>query len=308
MATVEEYTQRLQQAIAGAEDLGPMTPTEWDRRLRDHVALSLGSPRPSLRTAIDLRVFGDGVQGHDLDAALAGVILLKFAGLVSEVANRATSIRHAPRLYISPIIQPGSTILTVYGSAIERPSEENPLEVPETPLDRTMVEVFSVLGRVTGLSDDARPTDIKLNPHVGDQVFGLANELIDNGLDLDITWTRVSGASRRSTFDRPVAKRVRRLLDEPVVTTRNYSDPGTLTSISTDGMIRVVVSGRRWRVLDMQAPDTELETLRELFGSAVRIAYRRISTKHPGRTRDEVSHEFVEIRPWENEPTDETLL
>ena len=310
MATAEEYMRQLDDAIAAQGDLGPLTVAGAHRKTADRIAVAFGLQRPPLRTAVDLRVFGDGVQDHDLDAGLAGLLLVKFSHLVAEVAAKTKGIRHAPRLFISPEVKPGSTIMTVFGSAMPRPSDANPLEVAETPLDRTMVEVFSVFSKVSGLTEDSKPTDIKLSRTVGDQVFGLANELIDHGLDLDITWTRATGTSQATTFDRPIAKRVRTMLDRPIEDRREWVDPGVLTAISTDGAIRVKVVGRKWRVVEMEVPAAELERLPGLFGKEVRVKYRRTSIKHPSRSRDDVEYDFVAIDEWHPDPapTDSTLL
>jgi len=257
---------------------------------------------------VDLRVHGDGVNGHDLDAGVAGSLLVHFSELVTEVANRSRSIRHAPRLFLSPEVAAGSTILTVFGSPLERPQDEEPLRVFESPLDQTMVQVFGVLDRVAGLDDESRATDIQLERHVGDRVFGLANELLDHELDLDVNWTRVTGVSKAAVFDRPAAKRVRSVLDRPIEVVNTWTDAGILTAISLDGMIRVRVSGRKWSVVEVEAPETELENLRQLFGREVTITYRRVAIRHPSRSRDDVRHEFVEIGPWQPGPTAETFF
>lgn len=310
MATAEDYMRELDEAIAAHGDPGPLTVAGAQRKSAYRMAAAFDLELPPMRTAIDLRVFGDGVLNHDLDAGLAGLLLMKFSHLVTEVAARTRNITTAPRLFISPQVKPGSTIMTVFGSEIPRPTEANPLEVVETPLDRTMVEVFSVFKKVSSLTDHSKPTDIQLNRNVGDQVFGLANELIDNGLDLDITWTRATGMSQATTFDRPIAKRVRAVLDRPIEERREWEDPGLLTSISLDGTIRVNVTGRKWRVVEMEVPPSQLERLPALFGKEVRVRYRRTSTRHSSRSRDDVEYEFVAIDEWrpDPEPADDTLL
>lgn len=310
MATAEEYMRELDQAIAAQGDAGPLTIAGAQRKSAERMANVFGLHLPPLRTAIDLRVFGDGVLNHDLDAGLAGQLLIKFSHLVAEVASKTKHIRHAPRLFVSPEVKPGSTIMTLFGAEFARPGDDNPLEIMETPLDQTMVEVFSVFKKVSGLTDESKQTDIKLNRNVGDQVFALANELIDNGLDLDITWTRAIGTSQATTFDRPIAKRVRTVLDRPIEDRREWSDPGVLTAISTDGEIRVKVSGRQWRIVEMEVPASELERLPALFGKEVRVKYWRTSIKHPSRSRDDVRYEFISIDEWtpDPQPTNETLL
>lgn len=310
MATTEEYRQHLRAAIEGTGDLGPASEAELERITADHAAEILGVPRPPRRTAIDLRIHGAGVDGHDVDLSVAGVLLQQFAALVKEVAARTRRIRTAPRMFISPNVRPGSTILTVFGSPLEPPPEDEPLNVIETPLDRTMVEVFAVFAKVRGLTDTSQPADMNLNRHVGDRVFGLANDLLDNELDLDINWTRFSGRSEATSIDRATARRVKAVLDRPVSKSDVWNDPGRLVSISTDGSIRVEIVGRKWRVVDVVAPTSELENLRGLFGSEVRLRYRRTVTRHPSRSADDVSYDFLAIGPFRAEPaaTDDVLL
>lgn len=297
MATVEEIFENMRTRLESLGDPKPLSWTEFMRNQELHVAENFGLGRPSFRTTLDLRFHGRAVELHDLDAKTGTSVVEKLVDLVEEAGSLFPTISRTIKLYFSPVVLPGSTIITLFGE----PRRDNPSQetlatgIADTSLDVAMKEVFKSINIVSAARENARPSSLDLTGPMGKRLFNFSKELLSQNVELDLTWTKPSGKALTESITWERASHIKTVLDVPVVVEQDRNEVGRLEQISIDGTFKLKLERDRRRIIELTAPISHQEELRSLWGKQVRVAFHEKLTSHPQRDADEPEYEFISI-------------
>jgi hypothetical protein len=188
---------------------------------------------------VKLRVSGNGVLGHDLRSTTAGVIIGGVSEVVDAVAQEVNVPRDATRLFLSPAITAGSTVLELFGPPVPQSVQEKlDTEIDDGPTDVALSRVFALLDTVNMKSlGSISESDLEVSASMANKLFSLSNDLIDEQVDLGLIWTRPRGTRREAEFSRSTAHGFRALLDVEITERAHRSEVGILSYISTAGSI-----------------------------------------------------------------------
>ncbi|MDO8308548.1 MAG: hypothetical protein Q7V58_09385 [Actinomycetota bacterium] len=298
MTTSDQVRDSLLDALAMQGDATPMSELEFLRRQDVRLARSMGFAAPRLRTTLDMRFYGGPVEIHDLPASTAGLVIARAADLIETASLKVRQFKGAAKVFISPVVAPGSTVITLFGEAVAQPEVEGSLEEPTiapTHLDLALGVVFESLQNVDAAEASASVRSLQLDRALGERIYQFAEELVRHDLSVDLRWTPASGQERSTQMARPRAEHIAAVLNRPSRNVTPITDVGVLQVISVDGLVRVAVENRRWRTVEMMVPLAELETMRSLWGTVVTVKYNRIITRHPQRSQDAVENQFVSM-------------
>ena len=291
-ARLEELERRIAQGrrsrVGSAEELA--------RSEQARAARVFGFLQPTFRTSLRLRFSGDGVLGHDLAGQTAGDVVSGLAATVAAAGGQRKLPPDQVRLFLSPTVAPGSTVLEMFGAAM--PTDQKlDTAIDDSPVDTAVELVFDILAQ----AQEAAKTATDMPPvqgALGQRLFRLAKDLIDDDVDLGITWTRPRGTVREASFDRAVARTLQNLLDREEVTSDVRTEVGKLASISTTNQIRLQFEdGKRRRVVDITTEPAEAERLRSLWATRVEARWTETTTTYPQRDKVEVERLLIHIEP-----------
>jgi hypothetical protein len=272
---------------------------ELDRAEAARASRHFEFAQPVFRTSVKLRFFGDGVRGNDLNGVTAGALIGGVSELVEAAAQEAKIPKQAVQLYLSPLVAPGSTVLELFGPPAPQPAQEKlDTEIDDGPTDAALSHVFALLDTVNLKSlGNVGGTEMNISTRLGNKLFALANDLIDNQIDLNLIWTRPRGTQRTADFTRATAHGFRALLDMENVERIARTETGTLSYISTDGTIGFTYGDKNDKKVSLDASNIEAEVLRGLWATQVRLSWIEETTSHPRRTATKTERTVTAVEP-----------
>lgn len=288
MATAESRDDRLarfERQLAALPTPDIESEEELSRSEAARAARHFGFAQPAFRTSVKVRFSGAGVHGHDLRSTTAGVIIGGVSEVVDAAAQEVNVPRIATQLFLSPAVTAGSTVLELFGPPVP-PSVQEKLdtEIDDGPTDVALSRLFGLLDAVNMKSPGSvGESDLQISASMANKLFSLSNDLIDEEVDLGLTWTRPRGTRREAEFSRSTAHGFRTLLDVAVTERAPRSEVGVLSYISTDGSIGFTYGDKRDKRVTLDATNVEAELLRNLWATEVTLTWIEEVTSHPRR-------------------------
>jgi hypothetical protein len=286
LADLEKTFSQVQ--VSPVESAEELARSEMARAARH-----FGFNQPLFRTSVRLRFSGDGVRDHDLSSGLAGSVIAGFSGAVTAAASRLKLPPGSSELYLSPVVAAGSTVLELFGAPLP-PTEKLDTEIDDTPVDKALAHLFAILNdanRATESLSRMAPVEGVL----GKRLFQLVNNLIENSVDLDVSWTRPRGRTNSTSLRRSASLALQRVLDTETVESSERRENGILVTISIAGVIGFTVDGKRG-VIPISAPGYDMESLRDLWAKRVEMTWRETTISHPQREEKKIKHELISVR------------
>lgn len=302
MATSESREERLDRLarIQPKSRRNVRSAEELSRSESARAARHFGFAQPMFRTSVKLRFSGDGVSGHDLRSDTAGIVIGGISEVVEAAAQDSKVPKDATKLFLSPTVLPGSTVLELFGPPVEPPAQEKlDTEIDDGPTDVALGRVFGLLDAMNLRSiGDAAEAELGVSTSLGNKLFALSSNLIEAQVDLDLMWTRPRGTTRQAAFSRATAHGFRSLLDVERFSQISRTMIGVLTHISTDGTIGFAYGDKRDKRVTLDAADIEAELLRSLWASEVSLSWIEISRSHPRRgVPSQIERTVTNVRP-----------
>lgn len=294
MATAEsrdERLARLEAALAEDPDPDVKSAEEFDRSEQTRASRLFGFAQPSFRTSIKLRFSGEGVKGYDLNGTTAGAVIGGISDVVDAAAQDIKVPKGTTQLFLSPVVAPGSAILELFGPPPAQPAQEKlDTEIDDGPTDAAIARVFALLEAInTQTLGKVATAEIEMSSRLGSKLFSLSNSLIENQVDLGLTWTTPRGRQKQASFDRSTAHGFRALLDVETVDAVTVTERGILSSISTDGTIRFTYGDKRDKSVALDGADLAQEDLRDLWAREVSMTWIETTTSHPRRGQTDIA-------------------
>ncbi len=289
----EERLAALEAAFATVEVTPVGSTEELARSEQARAARHFGFAQPGFRTSVQLRFSGEGVMGHDLNGSTAGSVIAGFTGSVDAAGTQLHLAPGSTTLFLSPNVTPGSTVLEMFSAPLSG-EEKLDVEIDDTPVDKALEKLFSIIGDVinAGADPGAMP---EIDGPLGKRLFGLVKNLIDGDVGLDLAWTRPRGSSRAANLSRATARALRDHLDVDSTASTERRERGTLASVSTAGLIGFTPDNRKTPI-SIAAPDSDTEALRLLWATTVEVVWTETVVSHPQRDNKKVTNHLVSIR------------
>ena len=294
----EQRLADLEKALSRVQVSSVESPEELARAEMARAARHFGFAQPAFRTSVRLRFSGEGIRDHDLDGGLAGTVIAGFAGAVNATGSQLKMPPGSTELYLSPVVIPGSTILELFGPPIS-PTERLDTEIDDTPVDTALAHLFAVLDNVNKATEN--PSLIApIEGVLGKRLFSLVKNLLENNVDLDVSWTRPRGKTTSTSLSRSTSRALQRVLDTETVESSERQESGILASISTTGVIGFTIDGKR-TAISIAAPNFDTESLRELWAKPVEVRWVETVVSHPQREEKKITHELISVRELDRE-------
>jgi hypothetical protein len=302
MATAEsrdERLARLEATLAHLPDPNVFSAEELDRAEQTRAARHFGFAQPAFRTSVKLRFSGDGVIGHDLSSVIAGAVIGGVTEVVEAAAQEVKVPKDSTRLFLSPVVTPGSTVLELFGPPVPQPAQEKlDTEIDDGPTDVALSHVFALLDTVNLKSlGTVGESDLNVSSRLGNKLFALSNQLIESEVDLGLVWTRPRGTRRQADFTRSTAHGFRALLDMEQTDRTVRTEIGVLTYISIDGTIGFAHGEKRDKRIALDGSNIDAELLRSLWASEVTLSWIEETTSHTRRTATKTERTVTSVEP-----------
>lgn len=294
----EQRLADLEKAFSRVEVSAVESPEELARAEMARAARHFGFAQPAFRTSVRLRFSGEGIRDHDLDGGLAGAVIAGFAGAVNATGSQLHLPPASTKLYLSPVITPGSAILEMYGPPIA-PTEKLDTEIDDTPLDAALARLFSVLENVNKASESLSLI-APIEGALGKRLFSLVNNLLENNVDLNVSWTRPRGKTTLTSLNRSTSRALQRVLDTETVESSERQESGIVSFISTAGIIGLTIDGKKV-VTQISTPNFDTESLRGLWAKHVEVRWIETIVSHPQREEKKIKHELISVRELDRE-------
>ena len=294
MATNEEIKSRVNHRIAENLEFAANSFEEFSRKNAVEAAREFNLTKPEFRTALQLR-FLQRVDSHDLEISKASVILKEIHSLVEESWLQLSAPRHSFRLFLSPHISPGSTVVTLYGSQPEDDLSDHVFgsSLPDTALDTAINNVFNDIDVVINSSMQRTPD---ISAKIGKRLYSFSRELLENDLELDLKWIRPSGKSKIQSLNFEKISSMKNILDRENRNERIRSEDGLITQISNSGEFRFK-SDAGGKIIESEVPVMMFEELRNYWNQRVHLEFREILLEHPQRDTVIAKWEFIRFSP-----------
>lgn len=295
MDTADEIIQRINSHIEALGDPTPISSEEFSRSQQVLVASKMGFSRPIFRSSIGLRVMKRGRQSHDLDAKVGSSIISHVANLVEQAWSQVHQGSGSVRVLLSPTVLPGSTIITLYGepSPINTGEDLFPDEIQDTSLDLAMDSLFKSVEKVADSLEDIEISELQISGQMGKKLFTFASELILQDIELDMTWTKLSGKTQVESFTFERLIHIKSVLDKEVETAQPRTEYGIVQNIDIDGSFKIKPESDRRTIVSLKVPLLQLEELRALWGERVEVVFIEKFISHPQRADKDPKHEFI---------------
>lgn len=250
MTTPTERLEELRRRALAADIETISDPGELARQsIRAHLAEITGVLPPDL-PEVDIRLHGPGVPGHDIPVREATGILTSLQEAVASIgqalSRRATTsgpinaqVLKATELRMSPELLPGSVIfhLTGPGEALSG-GEAAALTGTDTLVDSAMRELFALVEQSTNVDELETAGSLarelrRFGARAAKHLSELVGHVVDDEIELDLTWRTPRGQRRRASLQRHSAQTIQDAIKLNEVVTRRVELTGILTTVST---------------------------------------------------------------------------
>jgi hypothetical protein len=238
------------QARVLASPVEPLSdPEELTRRAIKAQLEETGGSAIAARAEMGIRMHGPGVPAHDIPVRQAvgilGPLQEAIASIGQALLQKATSsgrikadVLHATELRLSPPLLPGSVVFRLAGPEEYTPSADiHELLGTDTLAEAAIQELFALVVQAerTGevetagrLADELRRFGSRSAKHLTD----LTKNVLENEIDLDLTWQAPGGPQRRVSLQRRSAETLQAAIKLNEVDTRQVELVGTLVTVS----------------------------------------------------------------------------
>jgi hypothetical protein len=249
---VTTSAERLQalRARALAADIEPVSdPEELTRRgVRAHLQ-DTGGFIPPDRPEMDVRMHGPGVPAHDIPvreaAGILGPLQEAVASIGQALVHKATAsgrinadILRSTELRLSPVLAPGSVVFHLTGPAEEVSGAEAPeLIGNETLVDAVMRELFALVGQAENVSEIETAGRLahelrRFGSRTAKHLTELTSRVVDDEIDLDLTWRTPVGRIHRAALQRRSAETIQAAIKLNEVEVCEVELTGDLVTVS----------------------------------------------------------------------------
>jgi hypothetical protein len=321
VTTPDERLEELR-ALALAADVQPISdPRELARRsIRAHLQEVGGLIRPDL-PEVDIRLHGPGVPAHDIPVREATAILTSLQETVSSIGqvlshSKITSsgpinsqVLRATELRMTPELLPGSVVFHLTGPGEQISGDEVAVFTgTDTLVDAAMRELFTLVAQ----SEDTAALETagqlarelrRFGPRVAKHLSELAGHVIQDEIDLDLTWRTPRGRSRRTSLARASARTIQDAIKINEVEVRPVTLNGVLTTVSTTHRAELKMTDQR--SVFIAANDQIAASLGPFFNKRVVVAAEETTRWSINTGRETRRYRMLGIRladPAEAEP------
>jgi hypothetical protein len=271
VTTSAERLEELRRRALAA-DVEPISdPAELARQsIRAHLEEIGGIVPPDL-PEVDIRLHGPGVPGHDIPVREAAGILTALQETVAsigQVLSRRTTasgpinaqVLKSTELRLSPELDPRSVVFHLTGPGEDVSGDEAPaLTGNDTLVDVAMRELFTLVMQSASADEPEAAGSLarelrRFGPRVAKHLAELANHVVKDEIDMDLTWRTPRGRRQRATLERHTAQTIRDAIKLNEIETLRVELTGTLITISTtkkaelktvdQGAVRIAVDDR----------------------------------------------------------------
>jgi hypothetical protein len=247
--SAERLEQLRRQAFAA--DIEPISdPEELARRsIRAHLE-DVGGVVPPDLPEIDIRLHGPGVPGHDIPVREATGILTSLQETVASIgqvlSHRATAsgpinaqVLKSTELRMSPLPRPGSIVFHLTGPGEGISGDEAPaLTSNDTLVDSAMRELFTLVEQSANADEPETAGSLarelrRFGPRVAKHLAELAEHVVKDEIDMDLTWRTPRGRRQHATLERRTAQTIRDAIKLNEIETLRVELMGILITIST---------------------------------------------------------------------------
>lgn len=297
MATIEEVLRTMNAHLAEMDEPELTTATEFLRNQEVLIAERFGIRRPVFRTSIALRFKGRIERTHDLITKIGTSTIDNMTEMIEQAGIQLSGVRGPIKVFLSPQVSPGSTVLTLFGEPRHEVPNQEMLAtgIADTPLDLAMNLVFSSINVATAANETSRPSAAELSGPMGKKLYAFTKELLSHDVDLDLIWIKPSGKTSIESIPRERASHIKTVLDAHTEVTHRRDEIGALEQISINGNFKLRLERGHRKTVDLTAPIGLQEELRALWGKRVRVVYDETIVSHPQRDFDDPTYKFISI-------------
>lgn len=263
MTTPDEHLEELR-ALALAADVEPISdPRELARQsVRAHLEEIGGLVPPDL-PEVDVRLHGPGVPAHDIPVREASAILTSLQETVSSIGqvlsqSRITSsgpinsqVLRATELRMTPEVLPGSVVFHLTGPGEQISGGElAAITGTDTLVDAAMSELFTLVAQSENTQALETASQLarelrRFGPRVAKHLSELTSHVVQDEIDLDLTWRTPRGRSRRASLERSSARTIQDAIKINEVEVRQVTLHGVLTTVSTTHKAELKMADQR---------------------------------------------------------------
>jgi hypothetical protein len=230
--------------IEPADDIEELT----RRSIRTHLQGVTGFVPPD-RPEMGIRMHGPGVQAHEVPvreaAGILGPLQEAVASIGQVIARKATAtgrinaeVLRATELRLVPELLPGSVIFHLTGPGEDVLGSEAPeLTGTDTLLDAAMRQLFALVAQAEKsdeietagrLAHELRRFGSRTAKHLTD----LSKHVVEDEIDLDMTWRTPAGQLRRAALQRRSAETVQAAIKLNEIEIQEVELVGVLVTVS----------------------------------------------------------------------------
>jgi hypothetical protein len=304
---LEELRQRALEA-----DVEPISdPEELARQsIRAHVEAVAGTVPPDL-PEVDIHLHGPGVPGHDIPVREATGILTSLQETIASIgqvlSHRTTAsgpintqVLKSTELRMSPLPRPGSIVFHLTGPGEGISGDEAPtLTSNDTLVDSAMRELFTLVARSANADEPETAGSLarelrRFGPRVAKHLAELAEHVVKDEIDMDLTWRTPRGRRRYATLERRSAQTIRDTIKLNEVETLRAELTGILTTISTTKKAELKTPDQK--VVQIAVDDQLAASLGPFFNHQVVIATEETTRWSTNTGRETRSYTMLDIR------------
>ncbi len=229
MTTPDERIQGLRERALAANVELVTDPGDLARQaVRAHlVAIAGTGPVAPDRPEIDVRLHGPGVPDHEVAVRESASFLLSIQEAVSSIGQ---ALRHEPTLQgaiqaqvlaatelrMTPTVGAGSLVFHLVAAGETITGGEAPeLTGTDTLVDAAMGALFSLIEQsaVQGPEGGTLAHDLRrLGPRTAKHLSDLSSRVIDDEIEVDLTWRNPAGQRRMASLQRQAAMALERAI------------------------------------------------------------------------------------------------
>lgn len=275
------------------------------RSVNDQLVPKIFEQTRNSGSQVAFRLSGAPVQGHAVSVKTAAGAMASFQEIVTSVGASISSIsslfgqlptfvRSGTELFLSPRVSPGSIIFDLSSRSYSDDLFE--LDVPSL-LDQSvgrLVEVLSLVGDQASSEEDVAGAVRELGPRAAKHLRALADIIVGDGVDLDISWMRQGKDRRKARLNRRSASYLRDVIRSNEIDVSEEIYEGTLVTVSLiDDAAIILDDGDK---LPVKVPKDFPEPLGDYFGHPVRVLLRVEVRRSTSTGRESASYTLLAIQ------------
>lgn len=198
---------------------------------------------------MDIRLHGPGIPAHEIPvreaAGILGPLQEAVASIGQVIARKATAtgrinadVLHATELRLSPLLLPGSVVFHLTGSGENVLESEAPeLTGSETLLDAAMRQLFALVAQAEKADEIETAGRLahelrRFGSRTAKHLIDLTKHVVEDEIDLDLTWRTPAGQLHRAALQRRSAETVQAAIKLNEVEVQEVELTGVLVTVS----------------------------------------------------------------------------